>query len=552
MADTTTTNLGLVKPEVGASQNTWGTKINANLDDIDTEVFNRVLRSGDTFSGVVGFVAGTAGTPAVHFGDSDTGLFSEGTNNVAVTVGGSKAITFASSGVSVQVNFSYSGTLSGGTGVINIGSGQLYKDSSGSFGINTVEMDGSKLRIFGSADDTLLNLRQASNGQEIRFISRSTGMWMNLANGVEDFVISRGALVGLLRLKQNGQLLLGQGSSFAGGRLELASDTNAYLGFGLASGLLRGVLGVSPGSNTLLTGDAAGDFVVRGENDVKFGVGATEAARITLSRYFKATNSGTFLNASDTTHEFNQSANDYNTYFYSSSTGSSVANVASRLQSAATGLHFVANLAGVGTVYQVLANGNVQNTNNSYGAISDSKLKTVIGPAPSYWEKYKLLEWIKYTLKNDPTNQEQLGLIAQQCRDVFPGLIIETPDLVDVEKTREVQKIVPVTETEVQETTRTEIVLENGEYIQKTIVETTEVQVQVYDEFDLKNEEGEVIGVHKVPRMETITETETYTEKESNGEVTLSIKYSIIGHIADVVLQEAMQRIEALEAVINP
>jgi hypothetical protein len=77
--------------------------------------------------------------------------------------------------------------------------------------------------------------------------------------------------------------------------------------------------------------------------------------------------------------------------------------------------------------YVVWTNGNVVNTNGSYGALSDIKLKENIVDANSQWDDLKALQVRNYNFKEGQTHT-QIGLVAQEVELVSPGLVTESPD----------------------------------------------------------------------------------------------------------------------------
>ena len=76
--------------------------------------------------------------------------------------------------------------------------------------------------------------------------------------------------------------------------------------------------------------------------------------------------------------------------------------------------------------FRVADSGNVTNTNNSYGSISDIKLKENIVDATLKLEKLNQVRIVNFNFIND--NQKQIGVIAQELENIFPSMVEESPD----------------------------------------------------------------------------------------------------------------------------
>jgi hypothetical protein len=153
--------------------------------------------------------------------------------------------------------------------------------------------------------------------------------------------------------------------------------------------------------------------------------------------------------------------------------------------------------------------GNMLNTNNSYGALSDIKLKTNLRPASIQWEDIKAIASImqNYQLKAeyalDPNSKFHLGVVAQDLQLISPSLVSASPD--------------------------------------KEVIIVQEAVAEVKD----------ANGIITTQAVEEITETRIVLDAEGKEIVTLGVNYSLIYLKAVKALGEAMERIEVLEAKVE-
>ena len=155
----------------------------------------------------------------------------------------------------------------------------------------------------------------------------------------------------------------------------------------------------------------------------------TERLRITSGGYFKASNAGTYGGVAGTYHELRNNVGSGTLVLQMANTSATGNGVQIDINSDGTSYAYLIGYSTSAAANRIIiwSNGNVVNTNNSYGAISDIKLKENIVDANSQWDDLKALQVRNYNFKEGQTHT-QIGLVAQEVELVSPGLVSESPD----------------------------------------------------------------------------------------------------------------------------